>query len=341
MRFVGGAETRRNVLVDGNNLIHRAYYAFVESRLKEGKPLLCSPGGFPTGVIYGFLSMLSSWLYDIPSFTSVSVFFDGVPSRRLSVDPEYKAGRDSHELKMGVSDAQVFRLRDGREVRGEIELLAVVLQLLGCDVYHHPREEADDLIASFVRSRPGEVHVIVSADRDFFQLLTDPRVVCYLPGIDGDRFFDAERSGQHWARLNKGKHPAVPPSHVRMFKALCGDASDAIHGVERLRKRVAVPLCHHVSVDDLYATGFPGFSDVEKEKAVAARDRIRTNYELVGLYETVDLSECRRPGVADAAAAKDLCREDLGIGSLDFSPFKTGPTPSVPAIPVASWLLDI
>ena len=341
MRAVGGLETRRNVLVDGNNLVHRAYYAFVESRLKEGKPLLCSPGGFPTGVVYGFLSMLSSWLYDIPSPTSVSVFFDGVPSRRLSMDPEYKAGRDAHGLRMEVSNAQSLMLRDGREVRGELELLAAVLQLLGCDVYHHPQEEADDLIASYVRSKPGEIHIIVSADRDFFQLLTNPRVVCYLPGIDGDRFFDAERSGHHWAKLNKGKHPVVPPTHVRMFKALCGDTSDAIHGVERLRKRVAVPLCHHTNVDDLYATGLPGFSDVEREKAVAARERVRTNYDLVGLNDLIDLSWCLRPGSADIPAAKDVCREDLGMESLDFSSFRMGPTPVPAPIPVERWLLDI
>lgn len=336
MRSIGGSEVKRNILVDGNNLIYRAYYAFVEKRLKEGKPVLCSPNGFPTGVIYGFLSMLSSWIHDISSPTSISIFFDGVPSRRLSLNPEYKAGREGIRLNVAKS----IELQDGRKIHGEIELLTIILRLLGCDIYHNPKEEADDLIASYIQSKPNEIHVIISADKDFFQLLINPRVVCYIPGVDGNRFFDAERSGQYWAKLNKGNHPVVPPTHVRMFKALCGDSSDSIQGVERLRKKVAVHLCHHTSVDDLYSTGFPGFSITEKEKTISARNRIHINYDLVGLNGEIELLECFRSGSTDIASAKDICRENLGMKSMDFSVFNLRHHPPVP-VPVEHWLLDI
>lgn len=351
MRRPGGQEARRHVLVDGNNLVHRAYYAYVEARYSRGEPLLSGPGGYPTGVIYGSLSMLSSWLYSIPDVTRISVFFDGYSRRRKELDPEYKSNRDeaaNRGLKLSDPSSTGVRfdkvLRDGYEASCEVDVLARVLTLLGCDVYHHPDEEADDLIASFCRQNPETVRFIVSADKDFFQLLSDPRIVCYVPGVEGDRFFDAEKSERYWARLNKGKHPAVPPTHVRMFKALCGDASDAISGVERLRKKVAVSLCHHTSVDDLYATGLPGFSPSEKEKALAARDKVRVNYELVGLHDSVDLSTCVRPGRADFATAVDILRQDLDIVSVDVAPFRIGETlaPAVPEpIPMDSWLSDI
>jgi len=351
VRRPGGQEVERHVLVDGNNLVHRAYYAYVEARYSRGEPLLSGPGGYPTGVIYGSLSMLSSWLWAISNPTRISVFFDGYSKRRKELDPSYKSNRDdaaNRGLKLTDPSSTGIRfdkvLRDGYNATCEVDVLSHILSLLGCDIYHHPSEEADDLIASFCRRRPETLRFIVSADKDFFQLLTDPRVVCYVPGVEGDRFFDAEKSERYWARLNKGKHPAVPPSHVRMFKALCGDASDGISGVERLRKKVAVALCHHGSVDELYATGLPGFSPAEKEKALAMVDRVRTNYELVGLHDTVDLDECVRPGTADFTTALDIIRQDLDITSVDVTPFRIGETlaPAVPeAIPMDAWLSEI
>ena len=349
MRRPGGLE--RHVLVDGNNLIHRAYYAYVNSRYERGEPLLSGPGGYPTGVIYGSLFMLSSWLYSIPDITKISIFFDGYSKRRKTLDPEYKSNRDLNSdrgLKLTSSSSAVCLnkvLLDGYSSSSEVDTLSHIFSLLGCDVYHDPNEEADDLIASFCRSNRDSVRVIVSADKDFFQLLVDPRVACYVPGIDGDRFFDAEKSAKHWARMNKGSHPAVLPSHVRMFKALCGDSSDGIHGVERLRKKVAVSLCHHQSIDDLYASGLPGMSPSERDKAVLMRDRIRLNYDLVGLDESIDLSSrIREPGRPSFSLATNILHQDLGIMSVDILPFKIGvsiPLQSPEPIPRESWLSDI
>ena len=354
MRRVGGPETNRNVLVDGNNLIHRAYFAYCQSRIREGLRPLCTPGkpprgGYPTGVIYGSLVMLSSWLYDINAITKISVFFDGVPRRRLALDPGYKGDRDFAERGLKLSDPSGTGVRferdllDGFHAECEIDVLAHLMSLLGCDVYHHPDEEADDLVASFVSSKPDEMHVVVSDDKDFFQLLTNPRVVVFRPGNKEDRFFDAEKAEAHWAKFQKGSHPPVPVSQVRMFKSLCGDSSDSIIGIERLRKKVALPLCHLSSVDEVYASGFPNWSKSEKEKALFLRERIRINYELVGLHDDIPLEPCRKNVSSDFSKAKEILREDLDISSVDLRPFQMGaPEPVQPAqIPLDSWLSDI
>ena len=240
-------------------------------------------------------------------------------------------------------------LKDGYAATCEVDIVAHIFSLLGCDIYHHPEEEADDLIASFCKSHPDSIRVIVSADKDFFQLLVDPRVACYVPGLDGDRFFDADKSTQHWARMNNGKHPAIPPAHVRMFKALCGDSSDGIHGVDRLRKKVAAALCHHKSIDDLYSSGLPGMSASEREKSFALRDRVTLNYDLVGFDNEINLPKfLREAGRQDFQIALDIIRQDFGMLSIDIAPFRTGTqiapsiAPSIPeSIPMDSWLSDI
>ncbi|OPZ34813.1 MAG: DNA polymerase I, thermostable [Synergistetes bacterium ADurb.BinA166] len=336
MRSIGGIETRRNVLVDGNNLAHRAYYSFVEDRMKKGKPVLCSAGGFPTGMSYGFLTTLASWIYSVPRASSVSVFFDGVPARRLALDPGYKSGRSPSGPRMApVPSGPSFTLRDGQIVSSELELLSAILLRLGCDVYHSPTEEADDLIASFVQARPGETHFIMSADKDMFQLVDD-RTVCCRPDHEG--FFDSERVTQYMLKLYGAP---VSPSQIRMFKALTGDSSDFIPGIPRLRKKLAHSLCSHRSIQDLYASGLPGLSKAERAQAIALRPRVELNYELVRLDGGLDLSQLLRPGALSIPAAMELCQEDLNMGPIDYASYRLGRQSPAHALPAHDWLLDL
>jgi len=346
MRHIGGSETKRHVLVDGNNVLQRAFYVFVEARLKQGMPLHSGPKGYPTGVIYGFLSFLSSWLYEMQPISTISIFFDGTPARRRELDPKYKIKREEskHDLKLGAFDTVKIplKLRDGFEAESDIAVLSHLLQLLGCDVYHHPKEEADDLIATFCKQKAGEVRIIVSDDKDFFQLLTDPRVVTFRPGSKDHRFVDAAASEEVWGRLLKGKHPRVPCGQVRMFKTLCGDSSDDIVGVPLLRKRIAMTVCHLPTVEDVYASGMPQFSNSERTKAIENQERVKRNWELVGLKDDLDLSESFFANQRNYPLAVDICREDLLIIGLDLGPFRPPQSDSQhEPLPLESWLTDI
>lgn len=306
----------RHILVDGNNLLHRAHAVFVESRADD--PMV-SPSGYPTGLIYGFLSMLSDWVLSVARPTGISVFFDGVPRRRLDMDPDYKRKEDG-SVRPGSSPASVV-LCDGTRCGNELEVLKRLFVLMGADVYHGPDEEADDLIASFVASRADDMHVIISSDRDFYQLMeSTDRVVLYRPGTHGNkgRFFDAERSV---ADMQEKFGVPIRPSDILMFKALTGDVSDNVPGVPRLRKKVAAPLCVHRDVDALLATGLPGLSSKEREKVVSMRDRISLNLRLVALDSSADLASARVPAAPDLALASRVLREDLGIMSVGAGSF--------------------
>ena len=311
---------RRTVLVDGNNLLHRVHAVFVTNRSHD--PLI-GPSGYPTGLIYGFLSLLSDWVSSISDPTGLAVFFDGVPRRRLALDPDYKK-KEPGDVRPGHSPASI-ELRDGQRCATELEVLVHVLRLMGVDVYRHPDEEADDLIASYVAANPSDLHVIISSDRDYYQLFAEhERLVIYRPGhAGGARFFDADTAEED---LTKKYEVALRPSDVRMFKALTGDHSDKIPGVPRLRKKVAAPLCRHRSVDDLIATGLPGFSKVEKQKTEDLRDRIALNLLLITLDSTVDYGACRMRALADYEMAGRVLREDLGIGYVSPRSFAFAPS---------------
>ncbi len=361
MRQVGGSETVRNVLLDVNNLLYRAYFAFVDPRLKaerhnEENPHQRIPvppakvcrlptddgglHGMDLDLVLGSLKILTSWLYDISKPTRIIAFFDGVPARRSALFPEYKK-RDKDEAKQAVyietGTGPAALLRDGTKVHGPVSLLAHLFRLVGCDVYHHPDEEADDLIASFVRAHPENINIIVSSDKDFFQLVSD-RTVVYRPGPETPRIHDAERVADRMEKLYKVR---VGPDRIRMFKALTGDSSDGIDGIFRLRKKVAAPLCHLGSVAEVYETGLPGFSREEKTKALALRDQIELNYKLVGFYDQLDLSAALRPEAGNFALAREILCEDLSVTDVDLSPFRVGKYAVRTTFKSPDWLADV
>ncbi len=280
---------------------------------------MVSPSGYPTGLIYGFLSMLSDWVSSISDPTKMLVFFDGVPRRRLAMDPDYKR-KDPGSVRPGSAQARIS-LCDGTVCENELEVMSHVLSLMGVDIYHHPDEEADDLIASYVRLNPSDVHVIISSDRDYYQLFAEnDRLVIYRPGhAGGARFFDADTAEND---LTKKYDVALRPTDILMFKALTGDPSDKILGVPRLRKKVAAPLCRHRTVEDLMATGLPGFSKKEKENTEVLRDRLALNLRLIALDSGVDLTSSLTPAIDDVKLAGRVLREDLGIGYVPASAFR-------------------
>jgi 5'-3' exonuclease len=330
----------RNVLIDGNNLIHRAFHVHVARK----DPPLLSPTGYPTGLIYGVFSMLSDWLPDIPNATRLCMFLDGKSKHRLALDPGYKMKEEGNGVKY---HSVPCTLASGYEARHDLDVINHVAGLFGIDVFHSPDHEADDLIASFIRSRPSDIHVVLSSDKDFIQLMTSDRVVMYRPGVD-HRFLDSESAGRYLARLYKLDLP-LPPSSVRMFKSLTGDQSDGIRGVFRLRKKLAASVsmsCPSIDGMQSFLSGqLPGFSKTERIRTLESADRIRLNYELIGLRDDLDVSSMVVPHPGPDFTMAERVLSDLGIRSYDPNSFRTssGPRSSSPvsASPIPSWLQEI
>lgn len=285
---------------------------------REGEPFR-SDKGYATGLIYGFLSMLSDWLPSIDRPTRALLFFDGSPKRRRVVDPTYKV-KDPQAFPSPGSDYRPIQLTDGFKAEGECDVISHILGLFGIDTIYDRDEEADDLIASYVYQHPKDIHIIISSDKDFFQIVSDS-VILYRPGVEGDRFFDAARTEEYMYKRYKVH---VAPNGVRMFKSLTGDPSDGIVGVPRLRKRVIAPLCSLPTVEAVYATGLPGFSKLEKEHTLALRERVNLNFELVGLFKALNLEPMRTHLEPDHELAVQILREDLQIHGVDVRALRFG-----------------
>lgn len=327
---------KRNILIDANNLFHRAHAIYVKD--KQPSELFTNNWGYPTGLIYGTYSMLQDWLGEINNPTRIIFFMDGIPKRRLAIDSLYKYKEDT--VSPGKSPAEI-KLSDGYTAPNELKVIFRIAYHLGIDVYFGEHEEADDLIASFIKQNPGDVHIVISSDKDFYQLLAVYNtVILYRPGVTGNRMFDAEKAAEHLEKLYKVK---IEPSDIMMFKALTGDPSDGIKGVPRLRKRVIAPLCRYQTVEDLFATGLPKFSKKEKENTLNMKERIAINLELVKLIDNLDVESFRIMSKSDFNAAQTILSEDLDIRAVSADSFRTTPKQAIrvssPAVP--DWLSDI
>lgn len=269
--------------------------------------------------------------------TKAILFLDGVPRKRLSIDPDYKK-RDGVSPFAARENDLPITLCDGHQSGHDVDVLIHLLRMFGVDVYHGPDEEADDLIASFVHSHPEDIHVIISSDRDFYQILAD-NVILYRPGLDGNRFFDVERASEDMEKIAK---IPVPPSNIRMFKSLVGDVSDNIPGVPRLRKKLAASVSHHQDVESLLNSGLPGFSKVESEKTISLRERVELNHKLVGMDKEIDITRYFQDSRIDFDLGLKILSDDLQISGLDVYAFhfeSLGRHITGPSVP--DWLADI
>jgi DNA polymerase-1 len=196
--------TSRLLLIDGSNLFYRAFFAITELSTRAGQP---------TNAVYGFIRMMRQlereWR---PSHWAV-VMDGGLSAQRTAVLPAYKAHRPPMPDKL----------------RTQFPVLEEYLTCAGIHFEKFPGEEADDLMASLVRMGGGMSDILlVTSDKDFFQLVTD-RVGVVSPAKIN-------------ARLGPGEiceKMGVPPEAVIDFLALTGDAVDNIPGVAGVGPKTA------------------------------------------------------------------------------------------------------
>jgi 5'-3' exonuclease len=326
-----------NILIDANNLFHRSYAIHVKDKPPELQ--LTNVRGYPTGLTYGVYSMLESWMGDFPNFTRIMLFMDGVPKRRLQIDNMYKF-KEEKSIAPGKSPASI-KLLDGYEAKNELDVIFHVASKMGIDIYHGQEEEADDLIASFIHQNREDVNVLISSDKDFFQLLEKyPKLVLYRPGVSGRRIYDSDVATEHMEKLCG---VAIKPREIIMFKALTGDPSDGIHGVPRLRKKVLAPLCYCQTIDELIATGMPRFSKKEKENTISLREKLMVNLELIRLIDDLNIESFKVQSDENFDVAKLIMKEDLDIHAVSVNSFRPTSARSLrtsePVVP--DWLSDI
>jgi len=200
------------LLIDGHNLLCKAFFGIPEKILPNGKPV--------HGVI-GFIAILVK-IIKLMKPTHVLVVFDPeeVPSR-TALYPQYKANRQED-----------FNRKDDRE-NPFTQLAGIITALDNLDIRYiiQPGYEADDMIASYAVQVPGEV-IIVSSDTDFLQLLNQRITMFRYHGKKSIIFDEA---------VVKEKY-GIHPSQFLEYKALIGDKTDNIDGIRGIGKKNAIKV---------------------------------------------------------------------------------------------------
>ncbi|HHY46733.1 MAG TPA: DNA polymerase I [Firmicutes bacterium] len=199
------------VIIDGNSLANRAFYAL---------PPLTTSSGEHTNAVYGFANMLFRLLEEEKPDLLAVAFDRPAPTFRHVAYEEYKA----HRKKMPD------------ELASQIPLIKEIIRALGLPIFEIDGYEADDVIGTISKEAEsqGYVVVIVTGDRDAFQLISpNVRVMVTRKGITEMETFDEALVEDRYG---------IKPCQVVDVKALAGDASDNIPGVRGIGEKTAYEL---------------------------------------------------------------------------------------------------
>ncbi|WP_338703549.1 DNA polymerase I [Streptomyces sp. Q6] len=287
------------MLMDGHSLAYRAFFALPAENFTTAT-------GQPTNAIYGFASMLANTLRD-ESPTHFAVAFDvSRKTWRSEEFTEYKANRS----------------KTPDEFKGQVELIGELL-----DAMHTPRFavdgfEADDIIATLATQAEaaGFDVLIVTGDRDSFQLVTDHVTVLYpTKGVSELTRFTPEKVQEKY-----GLTPAQYPDYA----ALRGDPSDNLPGIpgvgektaakwinqfgsfaelveraDEVKGKAGANLREHLDAVKLNRRLTEMVRDVELPKTVA--DLERAAYDRTAIAMILDTLEIRNPSLRERLFAVD------------------------------------
>jgi DNA polymerase-1 len=206
------SDERPLLIIDGDNLAHRAYHSMPKSlRSKDGRPI---------NAIIGWTNMLVT-LWESEQPRSIFAAWDtlGVDTYRHTLWPSYQAGR--------IFDDAIVK---------QLGLLPTVAAAFGFGVGKRAGYEADDFMAAaaIAETRRGGRSLLLTTDRDAYQLVGD-RVTVLAPRA-GVR--DLVRIGPEQVVERMG----VLPEQIPDFKALAGDSSDNIPGARGIGPKAAAAL---------------------------------------------------------------------------------------------------
>jgi len=213
------------MLIDGNSLTYRAFFALPTD--------LATSSGQVTNAVFGFTSMLLNLVRDHTPDRVVVTFDRPEPTFRHEMVETYKANRDA------APDI----------LRQQMGLVRQVVDLLALPVVSQAGFEADDIIATLTEKAvaEGDDVIIVTGDRDSYQLVSDPHVkVLYNKrGVSEYALYDEagieDRTG-------------VPPSRYVSYAALRGDPSDNLPGVPGVGEKTAAKLVNsYGDLDGIFA----------------------------------------------------------------------------------------
>ncbi|MCQ4086944.1 DNA polymerase I [Saccharibacillus sp. JS10] len=248
------------MMIDGNNLIYRAFYGITAP--------LQTADGRPTNAVYGFMLMLLRLLQDEKP-THILVTFDaGKKTFRHDTFTEYKAGRQ----------------KTPPELSTQFPLLKELIEALGIKQYELNNYEADDIMGTLAAQADREKceTVIVSGDQDVLQLASE---YVRINLLKGKGVGDVLPHGPEQIMERFG----LTPAQIVDLKGLMGDSSDNIPGVPGVGEKTALKLLHEYGTIENLLEHTDQLKGKQKERIEENADSARLSKQLATIFREVPL----------------------------------------------------
>lgn len=252
---------KRAILIDGNNLVFRSYYATAYSGtiLKNSK-------GVSTNAVLGFVKMINKIINEEkPEF--IMVAFDKGKSFRHEKYKDYKAGRS----------------KTPPELLEQFPICKEILEYMGITSIEIDNFEADDIIGTFAKMADIDKMydaTIISSDKDLLQLISHDVDVKLLKQKDYEIMNEKTFQEKY----------GIEPIKIIDLKALMGDASDNIPGVKGIGEKTALKLIkEYNSLENLY-NNIDNIKGKTKEKLISSKEDAFFSKELATIYKDINFN---------------------------------------------------
>ncbi|MCR5565149.1 MAG: DNA polymerase I [Gammaproteobacteria bacterium] len=279
---------KKFLIIDGNNVMFRAYYATAAMG-----NLMRNTKGNPTNMIYGFINIFNKVIQD--NYTHVAVAFDkGSKTRRHKMYSEYKAGRQKTPDELFL----------------QIPYILKWLEAMNVHYYMSDDYEADDIVASIAkRFYPSFDEIdVLSNDNDLFQLIKDKEIQLYQKQKEQVKYDKA------YLFEDKG----IEPIQIPDFKALIGDNSDNLPGVEGIGPVTAAKLLNQYKTLDGIYEHIDEIKGKTKERLIKDKETAYFTKDMATLDPSFEFSESE-----DDFLVKEFNKDELIslYQELDFHSF--------------------
>ena len=248
------------LLVDGNNLLFRSYYAtaYNGNFMKNSK-------GFPTNALFGFVNMINKIIEEEKPVYMMVAFDKGKTFRHEKYD-FYKGGRGEtpDELKM------------------QFPIAKELLTNMGIKYYEIDNYEADDIIGTFANYCDKDDNydgTIISSDKDLLQLISNHVDIKLLKQKDYIRY-NVDSFKENYG---------INPINIIDLKALMGDSSDNIPGVKGIGEKTALKLLQQYGTLDGIYENIDKIKGSTHDKLVNDKDNAYMSYEIATIVKDVPM----------------------------------------------------
>ncbi len=251
---------KKLILVDGNNLLFRSYYATAYSGA-----MMRNSKGVPTNALYGFVSMMNKIISEEnPEY--IAVAFDIGKNFRAEKYAFYKDGRKETP----------------NELVAQFPYARKILEAMGIRYFELAPYEADDIIGTFAKKVLEDDNfnaTIISSDRDLLQLINDQVDIKLLKQKGHVRYNPITFFAEY----------KIEPINVIDLKALAGDASDNIPGVKGIGEKTALNLlAEYKTIEGIY-NNIDNIKGKMKEKLINDQEMAFISKEIATIYQDVPL----------------------------------------------------